>query len=217
MWSLDAVYKLYIFAAKIRRIYLAGILGEYLNFYIFSLMKQTFKGLLLSLAAILLGGGIASAQVTTSSLGGRIVDEAGEPLVGAAVIAVHTPSGTQYSAVANEEGRYVINGMRSGGPYSVEISFIGMSDIEYQDVTLKLGEPYQIDAVMSSSSELDAVLVVAESDFNANKTGAGASFSLSAVENMPTIDRSIYDIVKYTPQASLNKSGGISFAGSNDR
>lgn len=217
MWSLDAVYKLYIFAAKIRRIYLAGILGEYLNFYIFSLMKQTFKGLLLSLAAILLGGGIASAQVTTSSLGGRIVDEAGEPLVGAAVIAVHTPSGTQYSAVANEEGRYVINGMRSGGPYSVEISFIGMSDIEYQDVTLKLGEPYQIDAVMSSSSELDAVLVVAESDFNANKTGAGASFSLSAVENMPTIDRSIYDIVKYTPQASLNKSGGISFAGSNNR
>ena len=132
MWSLDAVYKLYIFAAKIRLIYLAGILGEYLNFYIFLLMKQTFKGLLLSLAAILLGGGIASAQVTTSSLGGRIVDEAGEPLVGAAVIAVHTPSGTQYSAVANEEGRYVINGMRSGGPYSVEISFIGMSDIEYQ-------------------------------------------------------------------------------------
>ena len=179
-------------------------------------MKQTFKGFLLALAAMFVGGGL-SAQVTTSSLGGRIVDEANEPLAGAAVIAVHTPSGTQYAAVANDEGRYVINGMRSGGPYSVEISFIGMSTIEFQDVTLKLGEQYQLDAVMQSANELDAVVVVSEGAFNASKTGAGASFSLSAVENMPTIDRSIYDVVKYTPQASVNKSGGISFAGSNNR
>ena len=34
---------------------------------------------------------------------------------------------------------------------------------------------------------------------------------------MPTIDRSVYDVVKYTPQASINKTGGISFAGANNR
>ena len=34
---------------------------------------------------------------------------------------------------------------------------------------------------------------------------------------MPTIDRSIYDVVKFTPQASVSKNGGISFAGSNNR
>ena len=170
-------------------------------------MKQSFKlivaatiGILFSLAA--------SAQVTTSSLNGQVSDEADEPLAGAAVIAVHIPSGTQYTAVTNLEGRYVINGMRSGGPYSVQISYIGMSSLDFKDVTLKLGEPYELDAVMSVSNELEAVVVVSEGSFNSSKTGAGASFGRKTVETTPTIDRSVYDVVKYTPQATLNKNGG---------
>ena len=159
----------------------------------------------------------AFAQVTTSSLSGRVTDENQEPLAGAAVVAVHTPSGTMYSAIANENGRFNINGMRAGGPYSVEISFIGMGTVKYTDVTLSLGDPYTIDAVMKASNELEAVIFTSEGSFNSSKTGASANFSLSQVENTPTIDRSIYDVVKYTPQASLNKDGGISFAGSNNR
>ena len=50
-----------------------------------------------------------------------------------------------------------------------------------------------------------------------NKTGAGANFNLSQVESMPTIDRSVYDVVKFTPQAAVNKNGGLSFAGTNNR
>ncbi|MBO8485423.1 MAG: TonB-dependent receptor [Bacteroidetes bacterium] len=180
-------------------------------------MKQTFKGLLLSLAAIFVAGGVASAQVTTSGMGGRIADEDGEPLAGAAVIAVHTPSGTQYSAVSNEEGRYVITGMRAGGPYSVEISYIGMADLEYNGVTLALGETYELDAEMKVSNELDAVVLVAESAFDSHKTGAGTNFTLGAIQNTPTVDRSIYDIVQYNPQASMTMEGGISFAGTNNR
>ncbi|MBR6269109.1 MAG: carboxypeptidase regulatory-like domain-containing protein, partial [Bacteroidales bacterium] len=66
-------------------------------------MKKTFK-CFLAAAAFLMMVFSAQAQVTTSALAGQIVDEGGEPLVGATVIAVHTPSGTQYYAVANEEG-----------------------------------------------------------------------------------------------------------------
>lgn len=179
-------------------------------------MRQTIKCFLTALAAVLLGV-TSFAQVTTSSLNGRVTDESQQPLAGAAIIAVHTPSGTQYATVANEQGRFNINGMRAGGPYTVEVSFLGMGTIQYNDVTLALGEPYTIDASMKSTNELEEVVLIAESSFNASKTGAGANFNLSAVENMPTIDRSIYDVVKYTPQASLNKDGGISFAGSNNR
>lgn len=179
-------------------------------------MKQKVKRLLLLVAAIFTGF-TALAQVTTSTMTGQVTDESGEPLAGAAIIAVHTPSGTQYTAVSNTEGRFTINGMRSGGPYNVEVSYIGMAALNYPDVTLQLGIPYELNAVMSASNELDAVIVVSESSFNTSKTGAGASFSLSSVENMPKVDRSIYDIVKYTPQATVNKDGGISFAGSNNR
>lgn len=180
-------------------------------------MKQSFKRLLLLFVAVAFVGVNASAQVTTSSLSGKVADEAGEPLAGAAIVAVHTPSGTQYAAVANNEGRFVINGMRAGGPYKVEISFLGMGTLQYNDVALKLGDPYEIDAVLKNSTELEAVIFTAESSFNASKTGAGSNFGQSAVENMPTINRSVYDIVKFTPQATVNKGGGISFAGANNR
>ena len=179
-------------------------------------MKQTIKCLIAVFAAMVLGV-VASAQVTTSSLNGYVADESGEPLVGAAIIAVHTPSGTQYATIANESGRFNINGMRAGGPYNVEVSFIGMATLEYANLYLKLGEPYELNAKMKSSNELDAVVLTADASFSGSKTGAGANFSLSAVENMPTIDRSIYDVVKFTPQASVSKNGGISFAGSNNR
>ena len=115
-------------------------------------MKKLLKNLLLTVSALLVAV-TSIAQVTTSSMDGFITDENGEALAGAAVIAVHVPSGTQYFAIANAEGRYVINGMRTGGPYKVEISFIGMTPIEFTDVVLKLGEPYELDATMKSSTE----------------------------------------------------------------
>lgn len=179
-------------------------------------MSQLLKKGLAAFVAIFTAVSL-SAQVTTSSLGGSVADENGEPLVGAAVIAVHTPSGTQYSAIANNDGRYTIAGMRTGGPYTIEFSFIGTGTIRYENINLKLGELYELDAVLVSSNELDAVTVVAEKSFNASITGAGQSFGQRAVETMPTIDRSVYDVVKYTPQATINKTGGISFAGANNR
>lgn len=179
-------------------------------------MNYSLKHLLLAGIAML-AGTLAYAQVTTSSMNGMVVDESGEVLTGAAVVAVHVPSGTQYATIANERGRFFINGMRAGGPYKVEVSFLGMTTVEFKDVVLKLGEPYELNVTLKSSNELNAVTVISEKSFNANMTGAGSSFDLRTVTNVPTIDRSVYDVAKFTPQASVNKNGGISFSGSNNR
>ena len=84
-------------------------------------MKKAFKSFLLAFTT-LIAGTVAYAQVTTSSLSGRVVDQSGEPVIGAAVMAMHEPSGTVYGAVTNADGRYTIQGMRTGGPYKVDFS-----------------------------------------------------------------------------------------------
>ena len=86
----------------------------------------------------------AKAQVTTSSLSGKVTDPDKEAIIGATVKAIHEPSGTRYGAITNIDGRYTIQGMRAGGPYSVEVSYIGYQTMMYKDVTLQLGEVYNV-------------------------------------------------------------------------
>ena len=69
-------------------------------------------------ALLLFFSATVMAQVTTSSLDGKVVSN-GENVVGAVVTAIHEPSGTRYNAVTNADGRYTIQGMRVGGPYTV--------------------------------------------------------------------------------------------------
>ena len=176
-------------------------------------MKKTIKMLLSTVAAMLMVVS-AYAQFTTSSMTGKIVDEKGVALTGAAVTAVHTPSGSQYYAVVNAEGFYTIQGMRPGGPYTVEVSLLGSKTQKFTDITLELGETTEFSTVLKDDSELlDEVVVVADKTrFATEKTGASVNVSRSDIENLPTASRSIADLTKLSPYAN-----GMSFAGSDGR
>ena len=81
------------------------------------------------------------AQITTSSMAGKVTldDANGEEVIGATVVAVHEPSGTRYTTVTNTSGRFSINGMRTGGPYEVTVSYIGFQSKVVKGVILQLG------------------------------------------------------------------------------
>ncbi|MDD2594764.1 MAG: TonB-dependent receptor [Bacteroidales bacterium] len=177
-------------------------------------MKQTIRQIVFMVFGIMVSV-VMNAQVTTSSINGRVTDEKGEVLAGAAVIAVHTPSGTQYWAITNTEGRYAIQGMRAGGPYNVEISLLGCQTVRYTDITLQLAESTTRDAVLKTATEqLDEVLIVATtSKFATEKTGAVTNISGKQMTNLPTVSRSITDITKLSPYGG----NGMSFAGSDGR
>ena len=171
-------------------------------------MKNAFKSLLL-VVTMLMAGTVAFAQVTTASLGGRIVDTKGETIIGAAVVATHTPSGTTYGAVTNMEGLYVINGMRAGGPYTIEISNLGYQTVQFTDVTLQLGESFTLDAWLEEQTESlsESVVVADASRFRRERNGAATTISRRTLESIPTVSRSMNDIMALTPQASTTTSG----------
>lgn len=170
---------------------------------------------LLNLSVFLLLGVFAQAQITTSSINGRVVDDKGEELIGATVVAIHVPSGSLYGTVTNISGYYAIQGMRVGGPYSVEVSYTGHESLKQEGVYLSLGNPAILNfALEYSAVEIGEVLVTATKDsrFADSKTGSSVNISSEKIMSMPTISRSINDFTRLTPQ-----SNGTSFAGTNSR
>lgn len=174
-------------------------------------MKQTNQFLLMAVAFLF--STVMMGQVTSSSMNGRITETAG-PVMGATVVATHTPSGTTYGAITNEQGRYNLPGMRVGGPYSVEVSFIGYGKNITSDIMIRLGAPYTHDVVLSEESvSLSQVVINARgSKFSAEKTGATTNISNEQMIAMPTINRSISDIARVSPY-----SNGMSIAGGDGR
>ena len=135
-------------------------------------------------------------------------------VIGATVLAVHEPSGTNYGTITNVDGRFSLQGMRTGGPYKVTISYVGYQSAVYSGITLQLGENYNLNVKLKESSETldEIVITAAKTKFNTEKTGATTNISSSQITSLPTINRSISDIARLSPYAS-----DMSFAGGDGR
>ncbi len=156
---------------------------------------------------------------TTSAMNGKVLDQNGEPLPGATVIAIHQPSGSEYGSVTNLDGLYRIPNMRIGGPYKVIISFVGYSDKVNEGLYLRLGESFRLNADLDeSATELEALIVTASANqIGGDVSGAATSISKENIESMPTLNRDLNDFTRLTPQAKQSFGGGFSIANTNNR
>ncbi|MBC8051855.1 MAG: carboxypeptidase regulatory-like domain-containing protein [Sphingobacteriaceae bacterium] len=152
------------------------------------------------------------AQVTTSSLNGTVKDEKGEPLIGATIRATHQPTGTRYATTSNADGRYTVSNMRAGGPYTIEVSYIGFGARTYDNITLKLAEPFVLNSILATAgTELKEISVVASnprSVLSGDRTGTTTNIGTAEIQRLPTISRGINDLTRLTPQANGNAIGG---------
>jgi Carboxypeptidase regulatory-like domain len=148
---------------------------------------------------------------------GNVSDNNNQPLVGATVTAIHQPTGTKYVTISRSNGSFNIQDMRPGGPYTVEVSYVGFETQKYSDVSLKLAEAYILDVTMAKpGAVLENVTLTATARknpiFNSGRTGAVTNLNRTQIERMSSISRSVNDLTRATPQ-----SNGASIAGGNYR
>jgi hypothetical protein len=158
---------------------------------------------------------VVSGQTTTSSIKGVVKNTKGESVSGATISAVHTPTGSKYSAISNADGRFSILNMRVGGPYTVNVTFIGSHKEEFKDINLDLGRAFNLDVVLSDESQaLEEVKIVTSNNkvFQNSKTGAETTIGRKELAALPSISRSAEDFTRLEPTAS-----GGSFGGRNDQ
>ncbi len=180
-------------------------------------MKQVIK---LAFMCLLVFTTIHSnAQVTTSGISGKVTSGT-ESIVGATIVATHTPSGTRYGTVSNLEGNFQILGMRVGGPYNIVVSYVGYSSYTMSDVFINLGENFILNAqLVERGVDLQEVFVVGISgstNMSTERAGAITSVNRAAISSMPTISRSMNDIMRLSPQSSMT-SNGYAVGGGNYR
>lgn len=172
----------------------------------FSLM---FTAILMAFASM--------AQVTGGAVSGTVKDSKGQVLTGATVEVLHEPSGTKYKTVSQSSGKFNLPALRIGGPYKITISYVGLKTETFTDVYIQLGEPSVVDVTLAETSAQLAEVVVSGASrkgalISKDRKGTGTNINRRLLSSLPTLNRSITDFTKLTPQAQ-----GTSFAGQDNR
>ena len=171
-------------------------------------MKKRFLFVVLIFGSLL----CASAQITTSNIRGLVTDTASEPLPGASIVAIHTPTGTKFGGTSNLDGRYNLLNMRVGGPYAITVSYVGFKPQEFNDVYLTLGKTLSLDiSLEADSQQLEEVVIQSTTGsgvFGADRTGAETNVGRRELTRLPTISRSAADFTRLEPSSTGNSFGG---------
>lgn len=186
-------------------------------------MLKTERLLLLQALFLMCISNLTFAQgVTTAAMNGRVTDTDNQPLAGATILAIDVASGTRFGTTSRSDGKYNIQNMKVGGPYTIRISFVGYAGQSAEGINLSLGQNLELNFQLSENTLKMSELTVSgkkNSILNSGRTGASTNVDLSQITAFPTISRSFQDFQKFTPQfsGSANVERGNSAAGRNNK
>jgi hypothetical protein len=148
----------------------------------------------------------AAQTVTTGNIAGTVTDAQGGVLPGATITALHTDTGTSYEAVTGADGRYSILNVRVGA-YTIAANMTGFKDQRQEKVQVQLGAEQTADFKLQLATVSETVDVVASTPvIDLSRAGTADNIPNAVKENLPTITRSIADIVRISPM--FNSQGG---------
>jgi hypothetical protein len=174
---------------------------------------------LVAVGTFVLASTAAAQGVTTSALGGSVLNQAGQPLVGAQVTVTNTEMGTRKTAITNDAGRYYVANLPSGGPYTVDVALIGYRVEQRTGINLTLGRTEGASFVLTESAvELDPLVVVAESNplLSPTRTGTSTTLDEGRIQAQANINRDIVNFALLDSRVQVTE-GGPSIAGQNNR
>src|SRR6516162_4341554 len=105
--------------------------------------KQLFS--LVLLVFLSFAAKISFAQETTATLSGNVADEKGSAVAGATITIKHEPTGTISYSQTNSKGIFVVPNLKVGGPYTINVTYVGFQADTLHDLTLALGENPNVD------------------------------------------------------------------------
>ena len=174
-------------------------------------------------AIAIIATGVASAQVTTSSIRGAVVDQNGAPVTGATVTIMHQPTGSVSVATTSATGQFSSQNLRVGGPYSITITGEGFIPARADNVFTNLGESTDVNLTIERTDDTARMetVVVSGSALQVAQvaTGPSSTYNLATLEDAPAMNRDIKDIIRIDPRVYVDEAfnDAINCAGANPR
>ncbi len=162
---------------------------------------------------------VAAQGVSTAGIRGVVVSDTRQP-VDARIRVSHDLTGASIDVRA-ANGRFLVEGLEPGGPYTVVARALGFVPHRERGVVLTLGELRQLDVVLPPvARQLDTMTIMVDSSVAATRAhtdgGIGVTIPDSWLEHLPTLNRSVYDFMRLVPQISTKiglPNTGLSAAG----
>lgn len=181
--------------------------------------NQLFVGA--AVAALMIPAATSAQQITTG-IEGRVLDEAGEPIVGASVTVTDTRTGASRTLTTNDNGGFRTDNLTTGGPYTVAANADNYQGQTIEGVITTLQGNTNL-AFNLSTGEGDIVVTGTRVAVTQLAVGPGTSFGAEVLANAPSFNRDIRDVIRIDPRVSLDRDDGgsgvdrISCLGGNDR
>lgn len=156
-------------------------------------MRRSIFTVLLLLCVF--AAGDALAQVERATLSGTTLDPSGAVIVGAAIQAKNVNTGFVYSAVSDEQGRYILPEM-SVGTYDVSAEMAGFQKMVQTGIVLNVGARRVLDFKLAVGQSAEVIEVQGQaSTVNVETAAVGTLVAPTQMELLPLNGRNFTDLL----------------------
>jgi hypothetical protein len=153
---------------------------------------------LIALAAMTVGLGIATAQ-TTGNIYGQVKDPTGAVIAGATVTTTNLETGLVRNAASNQEGSYLVPSLPPGA-YSVSIQHSGFKTFTQTGITVEVGTNARVDAPLELGAESQTVKVSANAlSVDTESSTVGTTVDDQRINELPLKGRNVLALTELQP------------------
>src|SRR5580693_1671641 len=142
---------------------------------------------------------VLRAQLTTSTIFGRVTDANGGTIAGAQVTLTNTDTNLSRAVQTSAEGEYRVE-LLPVGNYRVEIAASSFKRFVRAGVVLEVNVPVRVDALLQLG-DINQTVTVSESAPLVNTTSPeiGRTIENQEIVNLPLVNRNAYQLLLLTP------------------
>ena len=163
-------------------------------------MRTRVASLLILLALM---AGTASAQQTTGTIVGRVLDDQGAAIPGATVSATNPATGFSRTAVTDAEGVYRLSALNVGR-FDLAVELPGFATVDQKGVVVSVGQTITLDFSLKIATLAETVVVTGESPLiEATVSSVGGIVDIGRIESIPLNGRQFANLAATLPGVGL--------------